>query len=184
LSVVFWTVSAPYHQHFPHITVQNNLISSCTVFGSPPGLGYRDLQKQCSQHGLDTGGNSKQLKERLLEYLVEETQSETQPTSETEAVTTSDSDTAAPAAAPAASTPGSKTGEAIAKEMLCPITHELPFDPVMAGTYLPHFVVVRSVIAHFFALLNVTHTHTHTQRTERCTNTPPFKSILTTIQTI
>ena len=65
-----------------------------------------DLVAQCQHHGLASTGTVAQLKDRLLEYYMNAKQ---QPQ---EVVTKK-----------------SKTGEAIAKELVCPITLQLPFDP-------------------------------------------------------
>ena len=73
------------------------------------------LQQQCREHGLATSGQIAQLKHRLLDFLQLRTQANAEENDDERK--------------PAAKT--SETGVAIAKELVCPITLQLPFDPGM-----------------------------------------------------
>ena len=104
--------------------VANNVLLTPTLI-IHSGLSYSELRAQCGSKGLEASGSATQLKRRLLEHIT----STDNPHDETRAGSPS-----APSCLedPPSAPETNKTCQAIAKEFICPITHDLPFDPVTA----------------------------------------------------
>ena len=78
-------------------------------------MSFRELRKECTKNGLSAGGNSSALRKRLFRWL-----RENKP----------DADSNSSLAEEVASSKRRK--RSIEDDLLCPITWELPIDPVTA----------------------------------------------------
>lgn len=82
-------------------------------------LSYRELRKECAASGIPATGNTQALRKRLLEHV-----SEGKPSATVSGSTTQPPNVRAESAA-------TSQKRSPAEDLVCPITLELPVDPVM-----------------------------------------------------